>query len=196
MGRAEFLLRIRKAHTMHRNLARFAVALCCIAMAGCYNKVNQNGIVNVSFQLWVPLSMILGGLVLIPVGILLAVQKKYLWGILLIIAGPIAAGCVAPGMFLDKVVVSPNEFTSSHGFWWSQTTHRIQYNDLREVRVIVEETRNRRGTSKSYSFDCVFKDGRTERVPLGDLMRQAVPEMVAQFNQHGVIVHGAVNVPP
>ncbi len=176
---------------MKQNLGRFAVALCFVAIAGCYNKVNQNGSLVVSFQLWVPILVILGGLALIPIGIVLAIQRKYIWGIVLIITGPIAAGFIAPGMFLDQAIAGPDEFYSRHGFWWSPTTHRVRYNDLREVRISIEEKMGRRGKTTSYYFDCTYKDGRTERVPLGDLMRQAAPEMIARFNQHGVVVHGS-----
>ena len=52
-----------------------------------------------------------------------------------------------------------------------------------------------RGKTYSYYFDCHFKAGKKERVPLGDIMREALPEIAEQFRKHGVPVQIPANLP-
>ena len=133
--------------------------------------------------------MALIGVVLVPIGIAAFIQKKRLWGVILVLAGPIVAIGWAPGLYLDKVVVSEETLYSRHGFWWSPTIHNIRYDDLSNVRLGVDVTRGRRGRKNySYYFDCSYKSGKQERVPVGDLVKQALPEIGAHFAKHGVNV--------
>src|SRR5262245_20365249 len=166
------------------------------AIAGCYEKVSENDRLIFSYQIWVPLMVVLGGLAALPVGIVLIVRKKYFWGYILAIGGPLAAVVIAPGMFLDRVIVDQEGFYSRHGFWWDSTIHQIRYDELVLVRLVVEEKIGRGGRKNySYYFDCSFKTRTAERVPLGDVMRQAIPEIAEQFRKHGVQVQIPPNLP-
>jgi hypothetical protein len=180
---------------MNQRLKYVFVGLCCIAIAGCYDKVSENGGLTFSFQRWVPLLVVVGGLVALPVGIVLFVRKQRFWGVCLAVAGPLAAGVIAPGLYLDKVVVNQDGFYSRHGFWWDPTIHQIRYDELTQIQVVVEEKTGGRGKTYSYYFDCSFKSGKPERVPLGDIMREALPEIAEQFRKHGVPVHIPPNLP-
>lgn len=82
-------------------------------------------------------------------------------------------------------------FYSRHGFWWYPINHDIRFEELQEVRVVAEK-RGGRGGGYSYYLDCGFKSGNVDRVPLGDVMREALPEIAEQFRSHGVPVH----IPP
>ncbi|HWG44904.1 MAG TPA: hypothetical protein VN688_19175 [Gemmataceae bacterium] len=86
-------------------------------------------------------------------------------------------------------------FYSRHGFWWNQTIHQIRYEELNRVQLVVEGKTGRRGKTYSYYFDCSFKSGKQERVPLGDIMREALPEIAEQFRRHGVPVQIPANLP-
>ncbi len=81
-------------------------ALCCLILAGCYQKVTKNGSLVFSFQPWVPLLVALAGVAAVPVGVVLFLRKLRFWGVCLMVAGPLVAGAVAPGMYLDRVVVN------------------------------------------------------------------------------------------
>ncbi len=63
------------------------------------------------------------------------------------------------------------------------------------VRVVVEEKPGRSGKTYSYYYDCIFKSGKQERVPLGEVMREALPEIAEQFRKHGVPVEIPPNLP-
>jgi hypothetical protein len=168
---------------------------CCILLAGCFRRVTENGDVIFSFEPWVPLLVVFGGFVVLLIGVVLLLQKQRFWGILVAIAGPLIAGVIAPGMYQDHVVVNQEGFYSRHGFWWNPTTHKILYKDLNQVQLVIEERTGRRGKTKSYFFDCTFKSGQQERVPLGDIMREALPEITEQFRVNGVPLQVPPNLP-
>ena len=180
---------------MKRRLCWILAGLCFPVIAGCYQKVSEDGNLVFAFQPWVPLLVVVIGLAAVPVGIFLIIRKQYFWGIALALAGPLAAGGLAPGLYLDKVIVNQEGFYSRHGFWWDPTIHQIRYEELSLVRLGFEEKTNRGRKSYSFYFDCVFKSGKQERVPLGDIMREALPEIAEQFRTHGVPVQIPPNLP-
>jgi hypothetical protein len=165
---------------MKRRLSWLVTALGLVFFTGCTQQYSENGSLAFSYQPWV---------VLVPLGIAAFTQKKRLWGVILIIAGPIVAIGLAPGLYLDKVVVSEDTLYSRHGFWWSPTIHNIRYDDLSNVRFGVDVTRGRRGRKNyNYYFDCSYKSGKQERVPVGDLVKPALDEIGTRFAKHGVNV--------
>lgn len=180
---------------MLRRLALALTGVCCLAAVGCIEKAAGADGTVYSFQTWIPALLVVAGVAGVPGGILLFRRKSRFWGVVLVVVGPVIASVVAPGMFLDKVVVGEDGFTSRHGFWWNPSIHTVRYDDLSQVRLTVEERSGRRGKKYSYYFDCDLKSGRQERVPLGDIMREAVPEIAGQFRKHGVPVHIPPNLP-
>jgi hypothetical protein len=166
----------------------FAVVLACAAMCGCYRKVNEHGNIVISFDTWVPVLAALIGLAAVPVGGVMFARGNRFKGGLVAVIGPLAAVVIAPMFYLDRVVINEEGFSSRHGFWWSPTVHDIRYQDLAFVQVTEEVRTTRRGRSYSYYFDCTFKSGRQERVPLGDVMKEALPEIAEHFRRHGVVV--------
>ena len=180
---------------MIRRLALALTVVCFLVAVGCIEKTSGADGVVFAYLLWVPALLVVGGIAAVPFGVLAIRRKRLAWGVCLVIAGPAIAGAVAPGMFLDKVVVTEEGFTSRHGFWWNPTVHSVRYENLNQVRLTVEERSGRRGKKYSYFFDCDLKSGGQERVPLGDIMREAVPDIAGQFRKHGVPVHIPPNLP-
>ena len=181
---------------MKRRLGGIVVVLCCSMLAGCYQKSSENGSLVYTFQPWLPVLVAVAGVAAVPIGILIFMRsKKRSWGVTLFILGPLAAGVIAPTLYLDRVVVSQNSFFSRHGFWWNPTVHQIPYDELKLVRVGAEERNSRRGKTYNYYFDCQFKSGKQDRVPLGDVMQEALPDIIEQFQLHGVSVEVPPNLP-
>jgi hypothetical protein len=171
-------------------------ALGLLTLAGCTQRVEQNGEVVHSYQAWVPIAIGVGGLLALPVGVLMFRKGKKFWGVLVAILGPLATAGLAPGMAEDSVTVNNEHFVSTHGFWWDRQKHDVRFDDLTGVRLIVEEKQGRRGRKNySYYFDCTYRDRHTERVPIGDLMKEALPDIGAQFRDHNIKVQGLENLP-
>lgn len=172
---------------MKRRLSWVFAGFALAVVAGCYQQTSENGTFVYKHQAWVAPIVALVGVAFVPVGVLLFAQKRRLWGVCLAVGGPIAAVVVAPTMYLDRVVVNDESFSSRHGFWWDPTVEQIRYEDLTGVQYVVKESIGRRGRKNySYYFDCSFKKANQKRVPLGDLMRQALPEITARFQKHGI----------
>jgi hypothetical protein len=170
--------------------------LCLTVIAGCYRKASEDGGLVFSLQPWGPLLVVLAGLAAVPVGIVFFMRKRRLQGVCLAIAGPIAVVAIAPTMFLDRVVVNRDGFCSRHGFWWNPTIHQVRYDELAQVRLSFEQRTGSRGRQEyTFYFDCSLKSGKTERVPLGDVIRQALPEIAEHFRQHGVTIQIPPNLP-
>ncbi|HYH69173.1 MAG TPA: hypothetical protein VD866_31050 [Urbifossiella sp.] len=170
-------------------------ALGCAAVAGCYQKVAEGTTLVYSCQPWLPVLLVVAGVAAVPLGVWVFRRKSRMWGVVLAVAGPVAAGVVGPTMFLDRVMVTDDGFTSRHGFWWSPSVHEVRYDDLANVRLVEEERSGRRGKNYSYFFDCTFKSCKQERVPLGDVMREALPEIAVRFREHDVPVALPPNLP-
>jgi hypothetical protein len=171
------------------------LGICCLLVVGCLKRTNDGGDMVFRYQLWVPLLVVTIGIILVPVGIFMVARQRRFWGIVVILGGALASLIVAPQMYLDKVIVNQEGFYSRHGWWFSPTIHEIRYDDLQRVQVVVEERQGRHGKNYSYYFDCFYKTGKKERVPLGDVMREAVPEIAEQFRAHGVAVDMPSNLP-
>jgi len=178
-----------------KRIARVALGICSVLLAGCHRKVSGENGLEFSFQPWVPLLAILAGIAVTIVGISVFRRNKPIRGLLLIVGAPLAVVVFVPGLWLDRVIVNNDGFYSRHGFWFSPVAHEIKYDELSLVQVTVEERMGRRGKTYNYYFDCSFKSGKRERVPLGDLMREALPEIAEQFRRQGVPVQMPPNLP-
>lgn len=171
---------------MKRRLACTLAVSACAVLSGCYQRIDKPEGATYSFSPVVPILMIVVGLVLIGMGVVVFARRRFMWGAILALLGLGAAVAVAPGMYLDHVVVGKDEFTSRHGFWWSPVIHRVRYDDLAAVDVIVEEKRQRGRRTFSYSLNCISKTGQQEIVPLGDIMREALTELAVKFQGHNI----------
>lgn len=152
---------------------RLLAPLAAVALltAGCVTESRDGDTTVVAFAPWVGLLAILGGLAAVPVGLLARRWKPFL-GWALVVLGPVGLVVLAPGLFLDRVTVSPEKFTLWTGFWFSPTVHEVRYDGLSEVAITAEERTGRRGRkSVSYYLECRGKGG-AQKVPVGDLMKE------------------------
>lgn len=164
-------------HSTPRRASMVALmALLLGGVAGCYDR-SANGDQSVySFALWIGILVVLGGLIFMPAGwFLRRLSERFGWG--LMIFSPILLIFVGPAMFSDKVVVDNDHFEARYGFWFAPSVHNIRFSDLQEIRHVgVRGNRNR----ISYQLHCVRHDGTTEVVSVGNLVRNAVDEILAR----------------
>lgn len=97
---------------------------------------------------------------------------------------------VGPTVWGDRVEVSANHFWSSHGFWFAPIDHRVEFTSMLFMEVRLRGVEGPAGPS--YDLWCSSVDGtKTAIVPVGDLMRVALPEIIAAATASGVNVLGA-----
>lgn len=154
-----------------------ALLLGFLLLTGCVNERESGDAKIYTIQMWVPLLILIGGIVAVPAGWLLRETSQRLgWGLLIL--GPIAALGFAPSLFMDKTVVTPNEITVNTGIWGMTAHHNVKYDNLQQVRITSETTRGRRGSKNtSYYLTCDCKDGSNCKLPLGNscVEKAAVP---------------------
>jgi hypothetical protein len=123
------------------------------------------------YQLWIPICIFAGGLVVIPIGYLVRnAWDRIGWG--LMILGPLAALGLAPTYFIERTVVDDKGFDAKYGFYgiYSQ---RVEFESVKSIRIVEEEMGGRRKrVSDVIYFD--LKSGGSERLILGnELNREA-----------------------
>lgn len=143
-----------------------------------------------TYEWWIPSVILLGGLVAIPVGLVLR-RSTSRFGWALLIGGPIAALGVAPSLFLDRSVVDDQHFSVRSGIWGMTAVHDVVYDKLANVRYIVEESTGRRGrTNYSYYLVCTNRDGTTAKIPMGNHCAEAAAvEFLKQAAALNVPIH-------
>lgn len=150
--------------------ARCVALFAAVAFAaGCVQEARDGDTTVVTFAPWVGLLVAAPGLLGVMVGLVVLRWQK--------IAGAAVAGlallgtaAIAPNLFADRVTVSPERFALRTGFWFAPTVREVPFRGLTEIAITAEEKPTRQGTRTSYSLECRGAGG-TQRVPVGDLMR-------------------------
>jgi hypothetical protein len=171
--------------------AALVVGICLFA--GCIKTTEQEDATLYTFDSWVAPTAILVSIAAIPLGWALRKRIARL-GYGLLILGPIFL-IMSPSLLTDRVKVDPQHFEARYGFWWAPNERNVRFDELREIRIKVTESRTRRGgKKKDYSLDCVKKTGETVNVALGTIMQEAAGEIVGNAQASGVPVLGLENV--
>ena len=166
--------------------------LCLIAVlllftSGCVNETTDGAIQTFTYELWVPISVLVGGIVAGVAGwFLRGVLGNLGWGLL--IGGPIAAIFFAPSLFQDRVVLDDSKLSMRTGIWGLTAVHEVQYDELKLVNIISEEVRGRRGKkSTNYYLECLRNDGTTAKVPINNAVGEAAaPHFLDRVSELGV----------
>jgi hypothetical protein len=172
-------------------------ALVLGAFSGCVQQKVQGDTITYTYELWVAAA---GGLGAVAAGIFgwflsdfgtgsvwsYFSIKRTGWG--LMIGAPIMATALLPAVFTNYVKVDDYHFEVKNGWWWSDDRHNVRFDQLKEIDLAQEEHLTRRGTSRTYFFDCVRHSGEHERVQLDPLMTQAVAEILQRAKDRGVDV--------
>lgn len=154
-------------------------------VSGCYDRADRGGQSVYQFAAWVGAAVIGVGLLLAVGGVVLIILKQR-WGFLLPLFAAFLLIIVAPSMYTDFVVVDADHFEASYGFWFTPSVHNIKFAQLRELRhVAVRDNKNR----IKYEMHCKYMNGTVTVVHCGDLVKNAVPEILSKARAKGVSVH-------
>ncbi len=160
--------------------AILVAALMLCFLAGCYEHVSRGNESIYRFEWWLGPAIIAGGILAVPVSWFL---RKWKWGFVLLVMGPILLVIVAPSLYSDRVLIDDDRFEARYGFWFSPTIQQVRFADLREIRYVA--VRVHRGRT-DYELHCVNDAGKVDVVPAGDLVINAVPEILARAKARGV----------
>ncbi|MES2794184.1 MAG: hypothetical protein V4719_31515 [Planctomycetota bacterium] len=168
---------------MQRRVLRIAFAAILLAgLSGCVQETVTGTNHIYTYELWVPLSTLLAGIVAIPAGWFLREKSsRFGWGLL--IFGPIAAIFFAPSLFRERATVDDSGFTLRSGIWGMTAVHEVKFAELQKVRITSEETRGRRGAKRTnYYFLCECRNGTSAKVPMNnEVVKAAGPYFVTKL---------------
>ena len=153
-------------------------------LSGCVEKSTQGDVSIFKYQLWVLLTMLVGGAVAIFISRLLPdrtdgwfrfVRKARL----LLLIGGVLSIVGSTSCYFEKITVSPTEITDVTGLWGSKTI-TIPIKELVNVELIKEDSGIGRKKSTNYFLLCSFKDGSSVKYPLNNKTTEAaLPDIVA-----------------
>lgn len=85
--------------------------------------------------------------------------------------------------FTVRVVVAPDSMLSVTGHWWAPVEHRVVFSELVMLDVTVKPTSD----GDEFELECFRKpDGEKFTVPMGGLMREALPRILQNAEAQGV----------
>jgi hypothetical protein len=152
--------------------------------AGCTKRVAEGDTVTHSFAWWVPVSVFVGGLVAAPAGWSI-LRKSNRWGWGLLILSPVAVLVFFPGLLTDNLTIDAKQLSLKTDFWFMPTRHELRFDDVANSDLTAQKRRTRRGSRTSYTLECRLKSGATQTVPVGDLMKAALPDVVDRLRSRG-----------
>lgn len=116
------------------------------------------------------------------------VRKRINIGLGMVILGVICLLVVIPSLVSERVVLNDNGFRLVTGFWFSRTRMAVEFDDTICITVTEKARAQRRAASrKDVNLVCnAKKDDRDQVVPVGDLMKRALPEILARAKAAGV----------
>ena len=151
----------------------FVAAGLLLLCTGCVNETVEGTTQTFTYELWVPISLLIGGLAATLIGWFFRdVLGRFGWALLVL--GPLLAVFFAPSMFRDRAVVTETAFSLRTGIWGLTSVHEVEYDDLAMIRITLEESRGRRGRKRSnYYLVCKLNDGSEAKVPMNNKVAEA-----------------------
>lgn len=93
----------------------------------------------------------------------------------------------APSGINHRVVVAPGYFFHRVGSWYSPIETKVDFDSV--VYMTVDEAQRDRNRRKTYELHCIAKKGTNAvRIPIYDLMKKALPEILERAAQRDIIV--------
>jgi hypothetical protein len=176
-----------------RQVVFLGVAIVATAVAGCVD-VGQNGAGETIYtsSRWFGGAMIALGLVAAAVGIRMFRndQRAIRWlGGMIVLFGVLFAGAVGPSPYFDELRVAPDHYYLNVGFWFARNEHYVDYKEIEHVDLTSEVHYSGRSRSVSYYMLVFHQDRQRQKVPIGDLMKAALDEILSHFQRLKIPVH-------
>jgi hypothetical protein len=170
-------------------LFRYVAPAVALFAAGCVNKKVEGGATVYTLEWWVLALMGGGGLALLAVGVFSFAKKRIWGGLVLTAAGLGMIGFGVPTALNDRVVVDDQHFERTSG-WLGTSTQSVRFDELDSMTLKTETKMTRRGQQTSYSYVLNKKGGGSEEFHLGDLMKEANPQILENARKKGVKLNG------
>jgi hypothetical protein len=131
------------------------------------------------------------GVVSVVAGFFVALRSSEFWkrlwsGLLFMLVVPVLAGFIAWTVSYQTLSVNDSAFNLHIGFPWAPIDHEVAFDTLAAMEFRQQESFVRGQRRINYEVICHRKQGGSETVPLGDLMKAALDEILRRAQQHNV----------
>jgi hypothetical protein len=164
-----------------------------LGFAGCVARAQSGDKSLYTTEVWLPVTLAAAGVISIVVGLVVALRSSGFWkkvgyALLLMLVVPVIAGIIAWTVSYQSLEVNDSEFNLHIGFPWAPIDHDVPFDALGALEFRQWETRRRGGTQINYEMICHWKRGGSSVVPLGDLMKAGLDDILGRARQHGVAI--------
>lgn len=170
-------------------------ALSLFFLAGCVDRSTEGKTSVYTYSLALVVTALLGGMSLIYFGFAPRPGEPRLRGYFHILLGLALMAVAVPVLRTDRVEVDNEHFTSTHGLPWNRLRHDVHFKALREIRIEVTERVVRYQRRREYALVCRFKSGSEEKVPVGNVMGDAVGQILGIADQRRISLVGLELLP-
>ena len=159
-------------------LYRAALLASLLLFSGCIQKEVRGDVMVWTYEWWVSVVGILGGIVLSVACFLL--RKKWANAWIVMVVALLFTVVAGPMGFLNYVELSADHLAIRSGTWIAPTVQNIRFDDVASIDLTKEIKRGRRGrTTTKYYLTFKTKDGGHEKVSVGDEMMEAANDDLA-----------------
>jgi hypothetical protein len=159
---------------------QLGVATCFLAACtGCVRTSIDGDKIHFGMAWWAIGLMTLLSFVLMGVGYLAAKADNWR-GYISAIAGAGLLLFGVPGMLMDYATLDDQHFEGRYGFWMAPTRYNVKFADVAVMNVVEKSRYSRRGKRYDYTLDLTYRDGHKQSVSIGDLLKEAAPELIAR----------------
>lgn len=169
-------------------IIRRTLPLCLVFLAaGCVSQSTSGDVTNTYYSWWMPILVIVLGVVAVPIG--LATRRAIpRLGWTLLIGGPLAVVLIAPQMLFERVSVDGAGVNVRSGIWGMTANLSVRFDGIRQIRIVEESTGGRR----SRQIEVLYFDrdgGEPQRFALNnDVKIEGAKAILARANARGIPV--------
>ena len=168
---------------MNRRPTQFLILTALIlSITGCVSEHTSGSTQTFTYEWWLPLSVILGGIVAAPLGwVLRSKSERYGWGLL--IAGPLFA-VFGAFLYSERAVLDDSKFVTSRLF----NSHEVKFDTLKLLRISTEIETGRRGRKETKIYvTCTRADGTTAKIGVTNaVLEAAIPKFIEKVAERGI----------
>lgn len=170
---------------MNRYLKLLLVCCFIFLLSGCTNTETITGGIRVTFQLWIGIAAIVGGLLVATFGWFIRANNFRGWAIC--VSALIATVVIGPNTLFDHVTVTEEKFSTRGGLWFWPKIHEFEFEDIRSLGVTEEKKRYKGRQQNSYFMEFHLKSGKTVKLyATNALMKQATEAIMENLQSRKI----------
>ncbi len=102
-----------------------------------------------------------------------------------VLLGSLSVAVVAPTALTGDLVVTPDGFSHTAGFWWAPETRTVPFDSVSMIRVVPEEAKD---DPTSFLLECHGRDGEVVVIPKSTVLEAGLSALLRRAALRGVVI--------